>query len=120
MTVVARFPFPPLRSAPERPAGRTSVWLPLTAGFLAGAVFALGVAQANRAALERAAPTLPDIVPPTVSPHPYMPQVRIGMGPAYPISGASAPPRGSAAFWRDGEAPATAAFSFMMDTGQRV
>src|SRR5271165_1017799 len=86
--------------------------LSLAAGFLAGAGLALGLAQAGRGASESAAPTDRREAPPTrIDGRRYVPQIRIGMGSdalnlpilsGLPISGASAPARGSADFRRNG------------------
>ncbi len=103
--------------------------LSLVAGFVAGAGVALGFAQASRSGSESAAPADRRESPPTrLDERPSVPPIRIGMGSdasnlpilsSSPISGASAPTRGSAYFWRNGGASLTAAASSLM-SGQRV
>lgn len=119
MTHAAKFPFPafPVGKGPR--SGGAPFWLPLAFGFLLGAAFAAGLAEANRNAVD---PTRSDpvIIPPTVTPHSYAPPIRIGTARLIPVSDAVAPARGSAALRRDGGRPLTAGPSFTTHTGRRV
>jgi hypothetical protein len=87
-------------------------------GLLVCGSFAVGLAQADHSA---SAPAERRALPPSPAhEHPYVPQIRIGAGQNHPILGVLAPSRGSAAFWRSGEASLTAAAFFSMSTGRRV
>ena len=120
MTLVAKFPSPALGVRDRLRTRGARVWLPLVIGFVLGAALALAVAQANRNPLDPARSD-PIYIPPTVTPHPYAPPIRIGKARLLPISGALAPVRGSAAFpRRDGDRPLTAGLSFTTHTGRRV
>jgi hypothetical protein len=96
-------------------------WFSLLVGLLVCGSLALGLAQADHSASAPAAPAERRALPPSPArEHPYVPQIRIGAGQNHPILGVLAPSRGSAAFWRSGEASLTAAAFFSMSTGRRV
>ena len=119
MTLAARFPFPALHAGKATRRSAAPFWLPLAFGFLLGAAFAVALAEANRSAIDPARSD-PVIIPPTVSPHPYAPPIRIGTARVIPASDAAAPARGFAALRRDGDRPLTAGPSFTTHTGRRV
>jgi hypothetical protein len=92
-------------------------WVSLSAGLLAGVVLALGLALAQHDETGPGTPADRRSAPgPAPSPErPYVRPILIGMGAVNSIAGAPALPRGSAAFWRDGEASLTeAAFSLVL------
>jgi hypothetical protein len=79
-------------------------WLPLIAGLVAGAALLFCLARAEGADPVPVAPADRPAAPPApLNQKPYAPPIRIGLMTHVPISGVSAPFRGSAAFWRDGE-----------------
>ena len=83
-------------------------WLPLIAGFIAGAALLFGLAQADRADPVPVAPADRQAAPPAAHPTPlnqtpYVPPIRIGLRTDVPNSGVSAPFRDSAVLRRDGE-----------------
>jgi hypothetical protein len=105
----------------ERTGTRFHFWLSLSAALLAGAFVGLGLAQAERDRSESATPTDRQEAPPASDQErPYAQPIRIGMGSDNSITGALAPPRGPAVFWRNGEASLTAAAFSLVSTGQRV
>jgi hypothetical protein len=106
----------------ERGGAWFRFWVSLSAGLLAGAALALGLALAQRdlsrpatPADGRAAP-----LPPPGQEHSYVQPILIGMGHDNSIAGALALPRGSTAFWRDGEASLTEAAFSLVSTGRRA
>ena len=118
MTLAARFPLHAVRVGRPR-TRRGSFWAPLAVGFLTGAAFALGLAEANRSSLDRARSD-PVIIPPTVSPHPFAPPIRIGKARLLPVLDAPAPASSSAAMRRNGDRPLTAGLSSTTHTGRRA
>ena len=106
----------------ERGRGRFRLWVSLSAGLLAGAGLTLGLALAQRDRTEPATPSDRRAAPRSTpdQERPYVQPIHIGMGPDNPIAGASALPRGSTAFWRDGEASLTEAAFSLVVTGRRV
>ena len=106
----------------RKPGGTWSrFWVSLSAGLLAGAGLALGLALAQHDGTGPGTPAERNAAPRPApgqgrpQERPYVQPILVGMGAVNSIAGASALPRGSAAFWRDGEASLTeAAFSLVV------
>jgi hypothetical protein len=88
-------------------SGSRRGWFPLIAVLIAGAAL-FCLAQAHGADPVPVAPADRQAAPPAAQPTPlnqtpYVPPIRIGLRTGMPVSGVSAPFRGSAVLWRDGE-----------------